>query len=263
MSISGTGNEGGKDSSETAKIIALHSSSLLSLLFFYNIENNGIIIKCNDRKILFNKIFFEYKNKVRSNGYPSNMDVVLISTENNTILFLESKFTEYLTLEKKLNNIGKSYLDINTSKYVYENKKFICPPLGLKVNINNNKTFNLIATNEPLYINGIKQLIAHNVGIDNFMSRNFYNDEYKALNEVKNFYNDKTKVYFGTILYKFISEEFVDIFNTYESQYKALISIFNENNKHKNLEYLNSILTYQDIDKSHLNKTIKDYYFLE
>ena len=116
MTVSGSGDEGSGE--QNAKILEAHSSSLLSLLFFYNVDKKGITIKCNDEDIHFNKSYFEFKNKVIE--YPSNMDVVLLSEKDNVILFLESKFTEYLSISNKSKAISSSYLNEKyRSKVIY------------------------------------------------------------------------------------------------------------------------------------------------
>ena len=54
---------------------------------------------------------FEIKNIVFDIKHPSNIDIVLISYESKKILFLESKFSEYL-VGSKARNISDMYLDL-------------------------------------------------------------------------------------------------------------------------------------------------------
>lgn len=118
MACSGSGNE-------IDKITTMHSSSLLALLSFFNVtEKNKLTIPGLDG-YLFEKSFFEFKNKVIKS--PSNVDVVLLGKNKNgkkVILFLESKFTEYFTGVTKKDGefeVGKSYFKDGTfSKPIYD-----------------------------------------------------------------------------------------------------------------------------------------------
>ena len=97
MAISGDGNE-------YRRITTLTSSTLCALLFFYNIKNKNI----NINGITYDDVLFEVKNKVFDSNNPSNMDIVLLSSTSKTILFLESKFSEYL-YHSKARNISNKY----------------------------------------------------------------------------------------------------------------------------------------------------------
>ncbi|MDE7386447.1 MAG: hypothetical protein K2N28_04860, partial [Muribaculaceae bacterium] len=82
---------------EINRILRLHSSALLALLCFHDVANKPIIIKHSDNEVEeYDECWFEVKNKVFDN--PSNIDIVLKSKKGN-LLFLESKFTEYLSSE--------------------------------------------------------------------------------------------------------------------------------------------------------------------
>lgn len=87
------------DGNEAEKICTLHSSSLLALLCFYGINKKEIEIG-ND---VYTECHFEVKNNVINPklGNPSNVDIMLVSRtpdkKVHKLLFLESKFTEYLS----------------------------------------------------------------------------------------------------------------------------------------------------------------------
>ena len=90
------------------------------------------------------------------------------------------------------------------------------------------------------------------------MQHEYYGNEE---NDVRKFFEEKNpKVYFGTILYQFEDSEFKNRFNEYNNRYKNLIEVFT--NQCSSIKFLNEIIKYQDIDNSHLNKTIKKYYKL-
>lgn len=88
QAVSGSGKE-------EEKITTLHSSSLLALLCFANItEENPLRIAGTK----YTKVWLEVKNRVFDN--PSNIDIVL-GNGGSDLLFIESKFTEYLTPANK------------------------------------------------------------------------------------------------------------------------------------------------------------------
>ena len=84
---------GGELHDTPAKAKAIDSSSMLSYNFFRHIcEDCPVEIE----GIKYNKVFFEVQIKTLKKGSPANMDVVLMSEDKNTVLFIESKFLEYL-----------------------------------------------------------------------------------------------------------------------------------------------------------------------
>ena len=95
--VSGAGKEG-------TKIKTLHSSSLLVLLCFSNVSHSNCL-KIGGK--IYNKVRFEVKNNVFDN--PSNIDIVLQNDETGDLLFLESKFTEYLSPDS--NSFAKKYFN--------------------------------------------------------------------------------------------------------------------------------------------------------
>lgn len=111
---SGSGNE-------AKKICTIHSSSLCSLLFFFDIsKDNPLKLLLNDDTVIFENVYFEYKNKVIKS--PSNVDVVLIGKNQNSedvVLFLESKFSEYFYPQRSY-SISNSYRKEEQCKNYYE-----------------------------------------------------------------------------------------------------------------------------------------------
>lgn len=84
------------DGDERRKILTLHSSSLLAFLCFSNIAYNHPITIDGTK---YDQVMFEVKNDVIDAGLgkPSNVDILLIGEKGKKLLFLESKFTEYLS----------------------------------------------------------------------------------------------------------------------------------------------------------------------
>lgn len=186
------------EGSEKDKIDSLRSSSLQSLIIFSEVsKNKPIKIKLGDETMTFVKAYFEYRNKVLSR--PSSIDVILQSDKND-LLFIESKFFEPYyetsTTPKEVIGISYFYMDrIHKSTYwdtlclkdkkeldalgiEYPDDYGINPkPLTKKYKIHSiDKTTGLV------YSEGIKQCLAHIIGISNFR-----NPDGKCSDELKDF----------------------------------------------------------------------------
>lgn len=150
MFLDGDGNE------LVSKACAVHSSSMLGYNFFHWIsKNNPLTLKFEDKTIEYTKVLFEVKIPVLKGSRPANMDIVLTNV-NNDILFIESKFLEYL-------NLGK--FDISNT---YKNdKKYYC---------NGEKWSDFISSSslktdeKKQYWSGIKQEICHLIGLTNWIN---------------------------------------------------------------------------------------------
>lgn len=160
----------GGDGDEKSKILTLHSSSLLAFLCFYDLSNHPITID----KRQYNEAMFEVKNDVidASLGKPSNIDVLLMGENRKRLMFLESKFTEYLSG-------GKAFLSPDRYKDFYEllSEKLELPFIASfdKVKHKPNKSHSepfeteeyCLKTKERTseYLGGIKQAFSHLLGI--------------------------------------------------------------------------------------------------
>ena len=94
-----------------SKILTLHSSALLAFLCFNDVANHPITIDKID-KTVYDEVMFEVKNGVITASNPSNVDVLLMGENRKKLLFLESKFTEYLTggkVDLSLDKYGQFY----------------------------------------------------------------------------------------------------------------------------------------------------------
>ena len=175
MAVSGSGQE-------DKKILTLHSSSLCALLHFYNVtEVNTMTLSLEtdkkQRTVEFTKSVFEFKSPVIIN--PSNMDVVLIGkdteSDEDVVLFLESKFAEYYTSASSARKgISQKYLNNKYGADLYKDN--VLTRLGLKRKKTDTKNFELVSMSEPFYIEGIKQMISHYIGIRNVLEKNYYKD---------------------------------------------------------------------------------------
>ena len=269
MATGGAGNEG-------YRILTLHSSSLCALLHFYNVtEDNSLILEFDTdkgkRKVRFTKSFFEYKNNVIKN--PSNMDIVLLGKDENEeiILFLESKFSEYYMGESSvLNNISKGYETNDYSGPFY--KEDFLNVMGLHMEKGQEGFFKL-KSDERFYIGGIKQMISHYVGVMNSINSNLFEgekpEEHKEIDEAIK--NPNTKVILGEIIFdnrigelKLKSNAEKGCAEIYKEKYRILADKIRELTKgNKRFEIIKDILSYDDLykDKKYkIEKNIKYFY---
>ena len=156
------------DGNEKSRILTLHSSSLLAFLCFSGVANHPITID----GIVYDEVMFEVKNDVidASLGKPSNIDVLLMGDNRKKLLFLESKFTEYLsggkvTLSNKYRDL---YIKLQKLNLPF-NIKFINV---LQESDNSHKEPDIkegirLYTEEKTseYLYGIKQAFSHLLGI--------------------------------------------------------------------------------------------------
>lgn len=213
---------------EIIKMNSLQSSSLLSLLFFYPLfgsSDKGIQID----NITYNKCFFEIKNKVITNNRPSCIDIVLWSEKSKKLLYLESKFTEYIKVGNN-KTYGKSYYDLYDK---LKNQGVFNPYFS----ISRDRKEELVITtkdNEEQYIDGIKQTISHLIGIFRGPEENtdaIYSKEY--LSSYLKIFEDHNiwdlEIEYATILYnpKYLEDssipEYTKLFTRYLKLYTEII----------------------------------------
>ena len=260
---SGSGNE-------AEKITILRSSSLCCLLNFYNVEKVPIKINCGNGEIEFNKAFFEVKNPVLNN--PSNIDVVLISKDKKTVLFLESKYAEYY-LDNGPLDISTEYLNnIEIGQKFYTQnilKRFnflIMPGTNNEIlkftDSDGREKFTVdsqinIDGKHKSYVGGIKQMVSHYIGINNFLKAEKRVIKNEKTKEELKLPND-TKFYLGEIVFDFPPETEITAYLTdYEEKYKILQEVLSQNKK---INFLPKILHYSEY-KNRLNEVIKKFYW--
>lgn len=240
--VEATSGSGG----ELKKICTLKSSSLCAFLHFSMVSSQKPIVIHN---VEYEEIHFEVQNRVFSKGTPSNVDILLISKDKNNIpkniLFLESKFSEYLyNQDKSVSPQYKSVYDLiekhNTS-YSYENIK------------------------KKKYYPELQQFIAHFIGVYKFINTEF--EESKKLKR-KLKIPDDCHVKLGEIVFDGWKN-----LNDYKKEYSGLADVLNEvkkevikNGKQENLEIVDNLLTYQEIFRDDtdniklINKKIRKFY---
>lgn len=232
---------------------ALRSSALCALLSFYGISDLEI---GNEH---YDKAYFEVQNTVIPGRQPSNMDVVLVSKDNKTILFLECKFSEYKTNAQQ--EVPNDYLDsCNLSNQLYD----LVVKNGLGTIARGKEKF--IFKTKDAYSQGTKQVISHLVGITSFLNRSsgyknqfsFYGDD----DERKSLYNMKfEKVIFQEILFELKGYE--SELNAYIELSEKVRKLFVNSGLISNIEFAPAT-TYQKVFKgqrgSNVDNLVADFY---
>lgn len=242
MAISGDGQE-------YRRISTLHSSSLVALLCFYSLsKDHPLTVEIDGQNVEFYKSLFEQKNPIDKEGqHNSNMDVVLIGRNDageSVILFLESKFSEYLT-HGKYDQISFVYDDIYRA-LIADGQ----PIDGLEIKTGKDGWSITAMPNRPQqYCQGVKQMISHYLGIQN----GFIEDKGKEYDHI----------YLGEILFKF--PESVDkkhmSYDSYVGLYKQLARKLNTINSEPKFKMLESSFTYQDLLRNfRLDDKVREFY---
>ena len=270
--ISGAGNE-------KEKIDAVYSSSLQSYVFFNHVnKDHPITIPFEDGPVTFDKVLFEFKNKVI--GYPSSIDVVLANEETHSICFIESKLFEIIRDSNEGGDkvIGISYFKAKSQDIKHENigyqetlhlelddldKMGISHPDSYLPDVRGKGeqkySVNPLGRNKYVYSEGIKQVLSHMIGILHFKKEEledtdlkpyhfehyYYLELYNALPHLENKISDaREKI-----------DNFVDHFN----KVKEIL----EDKIHYEVKI--AIMSYQELfaDESNqqvVNDTILNYY---
>ena len=225
------------DGQEANKITTLHSSSLASLLVFYSVsKDNPIYVRINDKEEKFVESRFEVKNEVSpGSGNFSNIDVVLLG--ENCILYLESKFSEYL---------GSGPVEVRKVDYydeIYEKLSDTLNEAGVHLVPKESKRFLERIDRKPFYNEGLKQMISHYLGVTT------------ELKKSKDMFSGKTVV-LGEILFNFgyrVPKAY-DKFQSYNNAYGILQKGLARCVEEDEIELtINNLTTYQSVLGSKAN----------
>lgn len=232
---------------EWMEINQLNSSTLLAFLCFCNVsEGNEIEIE-GDK---YSKVLFEVKsplpmNKVdkRKTVPSSNMDIVLLNEQS--ALFLESKFSEYVKPKKA--EVSSYYNELYTHLFreglKFKNFQF------------QHQTWQGI-NGERAYMEGVKQMISHYLGIQNCI-----NNPKKW--KVADLCGKRIKL--GEIVYRFgEKDDPASKFGHYSRISSELLSRLK--NKDPQIDVIDKVLPYQEIfsgeNASLLTKKTREFYGL-
>lgn len=263
QSIGGSGQE-------LKRIATAHSSSLCALLFFYNVsEANPYIMEIEGEEYVFTYSRFEYQNKVIEGRNPSNMDVVLVGTHKNTgmpvVFFVESKFSEYYERPGKQLKVATEYLSNKYSEPIY--RSHCLEDMRLHIIEQALDTNFVLMSDDICYLEGIKQMIYHYVGV-----RNFCDNPVKDDKVIANTVSGGARILLGEILFtKGIGQLQIgnekSSFDSYQEKYRILAKAMNNqlciDGKSNQITVLSDILSYLQFQNSSCIKEeqIKRFYF--
>lgn len=257
QAVSGDGNE-------LLRIATLHSSALLPLMTFYKVDKDNPV---EIDGISYDRVFFEVKNKVFRGG-PSNIDVALYSSDEKVLLFLESKFTELLDIRTP--EVSMAYHNWLTA-------------VGMEVDASGNyshKDFH------DVYYYGIKQMIAHFIGLLNGPINDSRSEHTDRENYPELFKKTDARIILGSIIYDaddyFYNNEEKNLINNYKALYntciKELAKIERDDciglgikpanaARRDRIEIKPVVLTYQDVfsatqNAEFLDEKVKQFYAL-
>lgn len=263
QSIGGSGQE-------LKRIATVHSSSLCALLFFYNVsEANPYIMEIEGEEYVFTYSCFEYQNKVIEGRNPSNMDVVVVGIHKDTqmpvVFFIESKFSEYYERPRKQLEVAAEYLSNGYSEPIYRSNCLWDMGIHI-VEQPGNANFVLIS-DDVCYVEGIKQMISHYVGV-----RNFCDNPVKEDKVIINAVSGGARILLGEILFtKGIGQLPIEngkkSFDSYREKYRILAKAMNNqlciDGKSNQITVVNDVLSYSQFQNSSCIKEeqIKRFYF--
>ena len=248
-----------------SKILTLHSSALLAFLCFNDVANHPITITISDDKTVYDEVMFEVKNGVITASNPSNVDVLLMGENRKKLLFLESKFTEYLSGGKVTPSP-----DRYETFYTKLTKKFDCPFSAGYVTVNSKtdesqKTqYALYTDKEPSqFLEGIKQAFSHLLGIATGPAK-----KQKKGNEVytRSLLENADEIKFASIVFNCDNDKFENYNNLYKSVFKnsnVIIETIKEvvPKRELKLSIIPQLLQYQEVfEDNYLSDKVREFY---
>lgn len=242
--------------SEFREITQLNSSALVALMCFYPVnELNPIKITLvadgTSHTLSLTELHLEKENPVYSPNRPSSIDIALygkdVSSGENVVLFLESKFGEYFRSENC--RAGKSYKEFYSEIVNIQSEQNLLRDIYFKADESG------VEVNGPThYCEGIKQMISHYIGSENSYELN----------------QENRTIYLGTILFDFssLAQGSEISLEDYKTCYKGVARILNRiaNNHKKDIRLIDDAFTYQEffskVGEFKLNEDVKEFYKL-
>jgi hypothetical protein len=252
------------DGNEKEYFYTTISSSRLVYLCFYSWmkSNGGVSVKLEDGEppVLFKSYYLEAKNEVESDDWPSNVDVLLVSEDSKILLYLESKFTEYISYAKDEASVSKAYFDD-------VELKALMADLVMRGFLDG-KPVSYHRVISSTYPGGIKQMISHFVGVCKGPSPRDIDHE-----TISGLWKGAERIYLGSIIYEFSDANFAE----YCGCHKALADVLNAHcfgdKVHGNesdgvipgkIKVIEQPFTYQELAGSNsLTEDVAEYYRLE
>ncbi len=209
-------NGSGKEMHSKAR--AVHSSSMLGYNFFHWVKRNHPIT-INGTK--YSQVYFEVKMRVLKGTTPANMDVLLIGKKSSRtqLLFIESKFLEYLQSERY--NLSDSYR--KTDKwYSHEDRDWNSFLDDVK---------DCVDETSCSYKGGIKQGVSHLFALSNLANKRAFNSFVSVNNlqiPLKGKSYEDVDIHFLNVIFEPSSSLFANehkLFMDYRDLYNQLIDL--------------------------------------
>ena len=244
--------------SEFREITQLNSSALVALMCFYLVnELNPIKITLvangTNHTLSLTELHLEKENPVYTPNRPSSIDIALygkdVSSGENVVLFLESKFGEYFGHKNCL--AGKSYLCDYREIAKIQSKQNLLRDISFK---EDESGVEVMGRTHSHYCDGIKQMISHYIGSEKSYELN----------------QENRTIYLGTILFDFssLAPDSKNSLEDYKTCYKGLARILNSiaNNHKKDIRLIDDAFTYQEffskVGEFKLDEDVKEFYKL-
>lgn len=239
--------------SELREITQLNSSALVALMCFYPVNDLNpikitLVADGTNHTLSLTELHLEKENPVYTPNRPSSIDIALygkdVSSGDNVVLYLESKFGEYFN--HKNYRAGASYKDfyrdIVSEQNLLRDISFKADESGVEVN------------GPTQYCEGIKQMISHYIGSEKSYELN----------------QENRTIYLGTILFDFssLAPDSKNSLEDYKTCYKGLARILNSiaNNHKKDIRIIDDAFTYQEffskVGEFKLEEDVKEFYKL-
>ena len=241
---------------ELREITQLNSSALVALMCFYPVNDLNpikitLVADGTNHTLSLTELHLEKENPVYTPNRPSSIDIALygkdVSSGENVVLFLESKFGEYFGSENC--RAGKSYKEFYSEIVNIQSKQN--PPMDIQFKADESG----VEVKGPThYCEGIKQMISHYIGSENSYELN----------------QENRTIYLGTILFDFSSQapDSKNSLEDYKTCYKGLARILNSiaNNHKKDIRIIDDAFTYQEffskVGEFKLDEDVKEFYKL-
>lgn len=227
-------------------IRTIHSSKLLAVLFF---KWMGVKYPLSIDNITYTNVHFEVKNKCAGDHCTSCIDVMLVSEDEKTLLFLDSMFMDYLHVGNS-KGISEKYRMFYDSLDLFDESNLLQMTPVYK-DRNGKDVFDLISRNGIAihHCEGIKHLISSYIGLL-CEPADSETDDYKRI------FDNANNIILGAILYKFDDPRFDDYCDLYIRLAESLNKLDIPFKRKVNVR--ETILTYQDLKKANTEFQLDD-----
>ena len=245
MFCKGEGKELLPQDGKKEKAACIYSSSMLAYNFFSWIDKKHPLMLDG---VKYDRVVFEEQFRVlKTRNNKANLDVVLVSEDEKTILLIESKFTEHFKLGPV--DISKAY---DNPKSYFDNVEGWDPLIK--------QIRDRMESGEEAYFEGIKQVACHLIGISSVIlnkdARDWFNQN-SWLHHIEglNLKGDETFIFKSVVFHPNTKDEERRAAN-YKTLNKAYVAGINF--LPKNLKTDNPIITYRDIWEMGFEASITD-----